>query len=94
MIWEENAPREIVESVASLRLDNLVSAAFSVSRSKAAEAAAAGLIFVDGIHVKKPDRLMREGEKIVFRGKARRYFPVSGEKAARGRIMVSIEKYR
>ena len=25
LIWEENAPREIVESVASLRLDNLVS---------------------------------------------------------------------
>lgn len=28
LIWEENAPREIVESVASLRLDNLVSGGF------------------------------------------------------------------
>ena len=94
LIWEENAPREIVESVASLRLDNLVSAAFSVSRSKAAEAAAAGLIFVDGIHVKKPDRLMREGEKIVFRGKGKAVFSGVRGKSGKGRIMVSIEKYK
>ena len=50
--------------------------------------------FVDGIHVKKPDRLMREGEKIVFRGKGKAVFSGVRGKSGKGRIMVSIEKYK
>lgn len=93
LIFRAGERREVTESVASLRLDNLVSAAFSVSRSRAAEAAAEGLIFIDGISVKKPDRIIREGEKIVFRGRGKAVFLGVKGKSSKGRLMVAIEKY-
>lgn len=93
LIFRAGERREVTESVASLRLDNLVSAAFSVSRSRAAEAAAEGLIFIDGISVKKPDRIIREGEKIVFRGRGKAVFLGVKGKSSKGRLIVAIEKY-
>lgn len=93
LIFRTGERCEITESVASLRLDNLVSAAFSVSRNKAVEAASEGLIFIDGINVKKPDRIIREGEKIVFRGKGKAVFVGVKGKSSKGRLIAVIEKY-
>lgn len=93
LILNTGQRKKSVESVASLRLDNLVSAAFSVPRSRAAEAASEGMIFVDGVIAKKPDRIVREGEKIVFRGKGKAVFLGVRGKSSKGRIMAEIERY-
>lgn len=84
---------EIAESVASLRLDNVVSAAFRLSRSAAAEAIVSGAVFVDGLGEKKPDRQVREGEKIVLRGKGRTVLLRVGDQNRKGRIRIILERY-
>ena len=71
IIYSAVGREKVFESVASLRLDNVVSAAFHVPRSRAAEMIAAGTVFLGGICEKKADRQVREGEKIVLRGKGK-----------------------
>lgn len=67
-----SAPREEVRlTVSSLRLDNLTSSAFRVSRGNASEAIRQGLIFVNGLPQSKPDRNLQPGDKLVFRGKGK-----------------------
>ena len=67
-----SAPREEVRlTVSSLRLDNLTSSAFRVSRGDASEAIRQGLIFVNGLPQSKPDRNLQPGDKLVFRGKGK-----------------------
>ncbi len=67
-----SVPREEVRmTVSSLRLDNLTSAAFRVSRGDASEAIRQGLIFVNGLPQSKPDRNLQPGDKLVFRGKGK-----------------------
>jgi len=58
-------------SVASLRLDNVIAAAFKVSRSQAAYAINGGAIYLNGQQSLKPDRLVPEASKLVFRGKGK-----------------------
>ncbi len=93
IILNEAEKEEVLESVASLRLDNVVSAAFHLSRGKAAEALTAGLIFVDGVNVKKPDRIVQEGEKIVFRGRGKTVLKHIKGKSSKGRTMIVLEIY-
>lgn len=84
---------ESLESVASLRLDNIVSAAFRVPRSRAADMIAAGTVFLGGICEKKADRQVREGEKIVLRGKGKTVLKRIEGKSSKGRILITLEKY-
>ena len=58
-------------TVASLRLDVIASAAFGVSRSKAAEAVKAGALFVDDIQRQTPDFNVGVGQKITWRKRGR-----------------------
>ena len=55
-------------NVSSPRLDNVVSAVFSVSRKSSQEAISRGLVFIDGIQTMKPDQQLKEGQKLVLRG--------------------------
>ena len=57
--------------VASLRLDNVVSAAFSVSRSAATQAIQKGLVFVNALSCEKTAAPVKEGDRIVFRSKGK-----------------------
>ena len=54
-----------------MRLDNIVSAVFGVSRKSAVEAINKGIVFVDSVETKKPDFFLKGGEKIVLRGKGK-----------------------
>ena len=49
--------------VASLRLDNVVSAAFSVSRSAATQAIQKGLVFVNALSCEKTAAPVKEGDR-------------------------------
>jgi len=62
---------EKTSTVSSLRLDNIVSLCYNLSRTKATEAVNSGLVFVNGVEDCKPDRKVGEGDKIVFRSKGK-----------------------
>lgn len=81
------------DTVASLRLDNVISSAFRLSRAKAAEAIRAGLVFVNSAQADKTDAQVREGDKLVLRGKGKAFLREVGVKTRKDRIFISIERY-
>ncbi len=82
------------ESVASVRLDNMLSAAFGVSRSDAVDAISRKLVFVNDTEMSKPDFRLSEGDKLVLRGKGKAYFKELGGTTRKGRLSVILEIYR
>ena len=80
-------------SVASPRLDNMISEAFSLSREAAAQAIEAGLVFIDGAKTVKSDARVGEGSKLVLRGRGKVVFRETAGTTRRGRISVIFEKY-
>jgi len=81
------------DTVASLRLDSLVSSAFDMARGKAQEAIRAGLVFADGLQATKPDEQLDEGCKLVLRGKGKAVLKEAGGRTRKDRIGVVWEKY-
>lgn len=80
-------------NVASPRLDNVVSAVFGLSRKNAVEAINRGLVFVNGVENGKPDYTMKDGEKLVLRGKGKAiYRGVSGT-SKKGKSYIEVTKY-
>ena len=84
---------EIKDTVASLRLDNVTASAFSLSRAKAAEAIRSGLVFVNSMQTEKTDFPVKEGDKLVLRGKGKAYLKEVGGKTRKDRIFIMIQKY-
>ncbi|WP_206459157.1 YlmH family RNA-binding protein [Anaerovorax sp. IOR16] len=85
--------KEIIDTVASLRLDNIVASAFSMSRSKAAEAVSKGIVSVNGVQKLKPDNLLRQGDKLVLRGKGKAIVKEIGKETRKDRIFIVLERY-
>lgn len=82
------------DTVASMRLDGIVSSVFGISRSRAAEAVRKGIVFVNSAECLKPDREVEEGDKIVLRGKGKAYLSSIGGMSRKGRIYVEYRVYR
>ena len=89
----EKRVRLIRDTVPSPRLDNIVSAAFSLSRSLAADGIKAGLVAVDHVECTKPDRKLEEGSIITFKGKGKAALSSLGGVSKKGRIWIEIERY-
>ena len=68
-----DAHTEMIKRRSLLRLDNVISSAFRLSRAKAAEAIRSGLVFVNSMQTEKPDAKVEQGDKLVFRGKGKAY---------------------
>ena len=86
--------REIIkDTIPSLRLDNIVSAAFRISRSNATEAIKSGLVSVNHVEQTKPDAKVDEGSAIVLRGKGKAVLAEVGGESKKGRTWVAIERY-
>ena len=81
------------DTVASLRLDNIVSSAFKLSRGKAAEAIRSGIVFVNGIQAEKADMKVEEGDKLVLRGKGKAYLREVGGHTRKDRTYVLLERF-
>ena len=81
------------ESVASVRLDSVISAVFGFSRTTACEHIAKGLVFVNDTQTEKPDAKLNIGDKIVVRGFGKAYFKEIGGTTRKGRLSVLFEKY-
>ena len=80
------------DTVASLRLDNVVSSIFGLSRSKAATAIRQGLVSLDHIETIKIDTQVTEDALISFRGKGRARLTDIGGKSKKGRINITFTK--
>lgn len=93
IIVPEGSFEEKRDTVASLRLDNLIASGFSLSRGRALEAISAGLVFVNGLQVDKADRIMKEGDKLVLRGKGKILLKAIGGVTRKDRISIVIQKY-
>lgn len=85
--------QEKKDTVASLRLDNVVASAFSISRGKATEAIKGGIVFVNGRSDDKPDHLVKEGDKLVLRGKGKAILKTVSGLTKKDRIFIVIDKY-
>ena len=84
---------EIKDTVASVRLDSILSSGFRISRSTAAEYICAGRAAIDGLPCEKPDKAVNEGSKLSIRGLGKIRLSQIGHTTKKGRISVVIHRY-
>ena len=85
--------KELRDTVASLRLDSIVSAGFRIGRSLAAQYIATGKAAINGLPCEKIDKTVSEGMKISIRGLGKiKIHSVNGQ-TKKGRISVIIHRY-
>ena len=85
--------KEIKDTVASLRLDSVISSGFRIGRSLAAQYISAGKAAIDGLPCEKPDKPVSEGMKISVRGLGKIKLATVGNKTKKDRISVVIHRY-
>lgn len=85
--------KEIKDTLASLRLDAVISSGFRIGRSLASDHVNAGKAAINGLPCQKSDKPVAEGDKISVRGLGKiRLTQVNGE-TKKGRISVVIHRY-
>lgn len=85
--------RQIRDTVATPRLDAVAAAAFSTSRSKAADLISAGRVQLNYRDCLKADRLVEEGDVLSCRGLGKAVVKSLGGRSKKGRTMLEIERY-
>lgn len=85
--------KEIRDTLASLRLDSVISAGFHVGRSTAAQYVTSGRAAIDGLPCEKPDKAIEEGVKISVRGLGKIKLRAVNGQTKKGRISVIIDRY-
>ena len=85
--------KEIRDTLASLRLDSVISSGFRIGRSLASQYISAGKAAVDGLPVEKPDKALEEGCRISVRGLGKIRLAQIGGQTRKGRISVVIHRY-
>ncbi len=93
LLIPEQKTTEIRDTVASLRLDALLAAAFRLPRGKAADAIRQGLVFVDHLEATKADMPVEEGAELVIRHKGKAVLTTVGGKSRKDRINVTFTRY-
>ena len=89
----EPETKEIRDTLASLRLDSVISSGFRIGRSLAAQYVTAGKAAIDGLPCEKPDKAVTEGCKISVRGLGKIKLTTVGGQTKKGRISVTIHRY-
>lgn len=84
---------QIRDTLASLRLDSVISAGFRIGRSQAAQYISAGKAAIDGLPCEKPDKTISEGAKISVRGLGKIKLTAVNGQTKKGRISVVIDRY-
>lgn len=93
LIIPAHETHEIHDTVASLRLDALLAAAFRLPRGKAADAIRQGLVFVDHLEATKTDLPVEEGAELVIRHKGKAILSEVGGRSRKDRINVTFTRY-
>lgn len=89
----EPETKEIRDTVASVRLDSIISSGFRIGRSAAAQYVSAGKAAIDGLPCEKPDKIVEEGAKVSVRGLGKIKLRSIGGQTKKGRISIVIERY-
>ncbi len=84
---------QIRDTVASLRLDSIISSGFRIGRSQACAYIAAGKAAIDGLPCEKPDKSIIQGMKISVRGLGKIKVSQVDGPTKKGRISVVIDRY-
>ena len=85
--------KEIKDTMASLRLDSVISSGFRIGRSLAAQYVNAGKAAIDGLPCEKPDKQISEGTKISVRGLGKIKLVSVNGRTKKDRISVVIHRY-
>ena len=85
--------KEIKDTLASLRLDSVISSGFRIGRSLAAQYVTGGKAAMDGLPGEKPDKPVSEGTKISVRGLGKIKLVKVNGKTKKDRISVVIHRY-
>ena len=80
--------KEFSKTVASLRVDCVVSAVFNMSRTKSCEAVTSGLVFVNGRETSKQSIEIDKGDKITLRHFGRVVITDIGRITRKGRTVI------
>lgn len=83
----------IRDTVSSVRLDSVVSSAFRMSRSNAAEAIRRGLVSVDHAECLKTDLKVEEGAILTLKGKGKAVLEEIGSESKKNRTWIRIKRY-
>ncbi len=83
----------VKDTLASLRLDSVISSGFRIGRSLAAQYVTAGKAAIDGLPCEKPDKLVTEGCKISLRGSGKIKLAKVNGQTRKNRICVEIHRY-
>lgn len=85
--------KELRDTLASLRLDSVISSGFRISRALAAQHISSGKAAIDGLPCEKPDKTVTEGMKISVRGLGKIKLASVGGQTKKGRISITIHRY-
>ena len=85
--------KQIKDTLASLRLDSVISSGFRIGRSLAAQYITGGKVAINGLPCEKPDKAVAEGDKISLRGMGKILLRTVGGQTKKGRISVVIDRY-
>ena len=85
--------KEIKDTLASLRLDSVISSGFRIGRSLAAQYVTSGKAAMDSLPCEKPDKPVSEGTKISVRGLGKIKLVKVNGKTKKDRISVVIHRY-
>ena len=89
----EVAVKEVRDTVSSLRLDNVLASAFSLSRGRAAETGEKGAVQVNYTVCQKPDKPVSAGDVITCRGLGKCVLDAVGSPTKKGRLPVAIRRF-
>ena len=85
--------KQIKDTLASVRLDSVISAGFRIGRSTAAQHITAGKAAINGLPCEKPDKTVEEGATVSVRGLGKIKLTAINGETKKGRISVVIDRY-
>ena len=85
--------KEIKDTLASLRLDSVISSGFRIGRSLASQYVTQGKAAIDGLPCEKPDRTVPEGARISVRGLGKIKLVAVNGKTKKDRVSIIIHRY-
>lgn len=89
----EPETKEIRDTVASVRLDCVISSGFRIGRSLAVKYIAAGKASINGLPCEKPDKILMSGDKVSVRGLGKLCLRSVNGQTKKGRISIVINRY-
>lgn len=90
---QEEKVKIINSTVASLRLDSILSTGFGVSRAKTAEAVKGGKVRLNWEEAVSPSKEVKEGDVVSLRGKGRIVLEEVAGNTKKDRIKITIKKF-